>query len=327
MTMSFIVREKSGRWLLAGACAFGVITLMPFVPATAQSSDTTSRLERLERDMDTLNRSVFKGEKPSSAPAPYGAIDDGFQDRVNAFERDLRDLTGRSEELQNQLRNLNNTLNDLGTRMTALEARVGTAAISPSDASPSIPVSDPRDAVSSDPSSPVSIAPSLPVPVTPNAPAPSNSPTVEPLGNLSMSSETGQAVVSASDPTLAYENAMTMLKHKDYTGAEKAFSDFLTAFKDHQLAPNARYWLGETYFAQQKYDQSARVFAEGYQQAPKGPKAADNLLKLGLSLAATGNTTDACIALGQISKDFASGASAVRSRAVSEMKRMKCPGA
>jgi tol-pal system protein YbgF len=247
---------------------------------------------------------------------------------VNAFERDLRDLTGRTEELQNQLRNLNNTLSDLGTRMTALEARVGTAAISPLDTLPSVPVSDPSAAaVSSDPASPVSIAPSLPVPVTPNAPAPSNSPTVEPLGNLSMSSETGQAVVPASDPTLAYENAMTMLKQKNYTGAEKTFSDFLTAFKDHQLAPNARYWLGETYFAQQKYDQSARVFAEGYQQAPKGSKAADNLLKLGLSLAATGNTTDACIALGQISKDFPSGASAVRSRAVSEMKRMKCPGA
>lgn len=324
MTMSFIIREKSGRWLLAGACAFGVITLMPFVPATAQSSDTTSRLERLERDMDTLNRSVFKGEKPSSMPAPYGAVDDGLRDRVNAFERDLRDLTGRSEELQNQLRNMNNTLNDLGARMTALESRVGMSVPESSGTSNSmVPASSPVMPSSS----PVSIAPALPVSSAPNAPAPSNSPTVEPLGNLSMSSETGQSVIPASDPTLAYENAMTMLKQKDYAGAEKAFSDFLAVFKDHQLAPNAHYWLGETYFAQQKYDQSARVFAEGYQQAPKGSKAADNLLKLGLSLAATGNTADACIALDQISKDFPSGASAVRSRAVSEMKRMKCPGA
>ena len=134
------------------------------------------------------------------------------------------------------------------------------------------------------------------------------------------------AVVAAGDSTTAYENALTLLKQKDYAGAEKAFNDFIKSNEGNSLIPNARYWLGETYFAQKKYDGAARVFAEGYQGSPKGPKAADNLLKLGLSLAAMNNTADACVALQQIAKDFPSGASSVRTRADQEIKRLKCGG-
>src|SRR3546814_19535879 len=48
------------------------------------------------------------------------------------------------------------------------------------------------------------------------------------------------------------------------------------------------YWLGETYYVRQRYQDAAVAFLEGYQKYPKSPKAADNLLKLGMALGPVG---------------------------------------
>ena len=55
-------------------------------------------------------------------------------------------------------------------------------------------------------------------------------------------------------------------------------------YPNDPLAGNAQYWLGETYYVRKDYKNAAAAFAEGYQKYPKGPKAADDLLKLGMSL-------------------------------------------
>ena len=63
---------------------------------------------------------------------------------------------------------------------------------------------------------------------------------------------------------------------------------------DNKLAPAANYWLGDTLFLRKAYEEAARVFFEGYQRFPKGAKANDTLLKLGLSLARLGQVEEAC---------------------------------
>jgi tol-pal system protein YbgF len=224
------------------------------------------------------------------------------------LEQDLREFTNRAEEQGNLLNQINRGIEDLAVRMRAIEQG---AAQRPVPA----------------PISPLSTLNPVPPPTTgrgPNDPASSTSTTVEPLGVMTTNGTTGEAVVPPGDPTFLYENALELLKQRDYILAEKSLTDFLKSYPNHQLAANAKYWLGETYFVQDRFDQASRVFAEGYQKYPKGPKAADNLLKLGLSLAAQNNTDDACVALKQIAKDFPTGAGAVKSRASSEMKKLKC---
>ncbi len=114
------------------------------------------------------------------------------------------------------------------------------------------------------------------------------------------------------------------MKDGSYDQAETGLKDFIARFPDHTLTPNARYWLGETYYVRKDYTQAARVFAEAYQQAPKGPKGPDNLLKLGLSLAGMGNKKDACIALNQLQTEYGGTANPVIDRAGREMKTIGC---
>ena len=45
----------------------------------------------------------------------------------------------------------------------------------------------------------------------------------------------------------AYDHAFEALKGGDYVESSRRFRDFLAAFPAGQLAPNALYWLGESY--------------------------------------------------------------------------------
>ena len=71
---------------------------------------------------------------------------------------------------------------------------------------------------------------------------------------------------------------------------------FIQQFPNDQLAGNAQYWLGETYYVRKRYNDAATAFAFGYQKYPKSGKGADDLLKLGMSLGSLGQKQDACSA-------------------------------
>ena len=126
-------------------------------------------------------------------------------------------------------------------------------------------------------------------------------------------------------PDESYDHAYTMLRERRYDEAEKAFKDFLDRYPGHNLAANAKYWLGETYYVRGDFEHAARVFAEGYQQYPKGPKGPDNLLKLGMSLAGLGKKNDACLTYSQLKKEYPSGSQPILLRAAQEKDRLGCP--
>ncbi len=312
-------------------CAGVLLGTMLVSPIHAETMDT--RLSRIERDIDTLSRSVYKGEKPGHALASGVAaaqeIQNQFEARISQIEQDLRDLTNKSEEQGNAVTQVNRAMTDMVKRLSTLEQKQNGSAVAP--LSGSVTSSGPTPVASMAPSlngtAPIvstGVNTPLPILADPNGAAPMTSPTVQTMGTLETSPSNTEPSVSTTDPTFMYENALELLKQRDYPLAEKSLIDFLAQNPNHTLTPNAKYWLGESYFVQNKFDAAARVFAEGYQKYPKGAKAADNLLKLGLSLAATNKTPDACVALKQISKDFPNGATAVKVRAESEIKKLKC---
>ncbi len=314
----------------ASVAVLALIATLPVPMAFAQVGDADARLSRMERDIETLSRSVFKGEKPPAGAMNIGAGSQAFQEqtdgRLSQLESDLRELTGRVEEQGNTLNQINRTLMDIQTRVTRMEQGAGTTVLAPlpsTSSSSNLSVSSGGGENAATPADVSEPAPNI-LTDGPNGAASGTAPSVENFGNLPQNATT--SIPPETDPARAYENAISLLKQRDYSLAEKAFRDFLKVNPDHTLAPNAKYWLGEAYFAQNKYDQAARIFAEGYQKYPKGAKAADNLLKLGLSLAAKGNGADACVALGQIAKDFPNSAAAVRNRADQEMRKLKCGG-
>jgi tol-pal system protein YbgF len=153
--------------------------------------------------------------------------------------------------------------------------------------------------------------------------------TVQSLGTYTKQADAVSAsasVVQVSTGSAAqdYDRAYSYIKARDFDNAETAFDAFLKAHPNDDLTSNAKYWYGETFYVRGDYERSARVFAEGYQKYPRGPKAASNLLKLGMSLVGMGKPDDACIAFKQLKKDYSKSAIPVLKRADIEMGKINC---
>lgn len=299
------------RTVIAGAAVF--LLGGPF--AFAQSADTTAlinRINQLENQLQTLSRHVFRGDVPSSsraqvaAPASSDSFSGGGSDpatadilvRLSQLENQLREMTGRLEEREYEVSQLaarqDKALQDIEMRLGTLEGGGQAPAMPPAESSNAVP---PDQVLGEMPAE----NPSFPPAVT----------------------EIPENV--RATPEGLYEYGFTLLRQGDYPAAEKAFADFLSRYSDHALAGNSQYWLAETFYVRNDMNKAARLFAEGYQKYPKSSKAADNLLKLAISLSRLNKTQDACLTLGQLRKEFPDEKGPVAVRADQERTRIGCP--
>lgn len=291
----------------------GIATLLVFAhsgAALAQNVDVNNRLSRIENEIQTLSRAMFRGETPptgafAATPAEMAAQAE-MQNRLSTLEQDLRMLTGKVEEMSYELNRLK--------ALQQVQAQQPAAPQQHNNVQPPVAPGYPSVGMASTAVTQTQTAPNFSMD-DPNAAAPYDAPTAGQLGVLSSQSDT---------PTAAYEAAFTRLRAQDYAGAQSGFDAFIKSHPDHALVPNALYWLGETYYVRNDFVQATRIFAESYQKYPKGSKAPDSLLKLGMSLAAQGKTADACVALGQLKKEYPAGAAPVLTRGDQEMQKLNC---
>lgn len=152
---------------------------------------------------------------------------------------------------------------------------------------------------------------------------------VPPASTNPSTASAGQApgrILPEGDSATRYKHAFSFLMRHDYDTAEKAFREFVDGHGEDPLAGNAMYWLGETYYVREMFAKSAVTFAEGYEKYPASPKTADNLLKLGFSLARLKRTEDACVALAQLSDEFPNASATIKRQSLNESKRIGCKG-
>jgi tol-pal system protein YbgF len=121
-----------------------------------------------------------------------------------------------------------------------------------------------------------------------------------------------------------YHDAFKKLQDGDYAGAEKGFKAFLQSNPKHVLAGNAQYWLGETYYARRDYQNAMAAFAEGYKAYKASPKGPDNLLKLGVTLAALGRKADACAVFAKFNQDYPRATDLQKRRVQQERQKNGC---
>ncbi len=268
--------------------------------AFAQNYNMEQRLDRLERDISTLSRAVYKGDlsKQPSLAQSNDSLDTNYritvENRLSAMEQQLQQLTGQIEELNFRL----NKMQAQGNANTGL---------SPQQIPPGLTYQAPT------PNGPVQIGTTH---YNADAVQASDLPqTNQPTASSTLS-------FGASD-TQDYDAAFAQLKDGNYPAAQDGFKAFLDVHKDSSLVPNALYWLGETYYVQKQFGDAARIFAQGYQNHSESSKKEDYLLKLGLSLAGMEKKDDACIALMQLVKQGAQ-ETPVMSRAKQEAKKLGC---
>ncbi|PCI57170.1 MAG: tol-pal system protein YbgF [Alphaproteobacteria bacterium] len=244
--------------------------------------------------------------------------------RFQQMEKEIRRLTGQVEQQNYEIRRLRD---DLAKRVGDLEMRLRNVGQSGGG---NISVSSSGTPYMAQPSGSNAYKPPVATPsqVTKNPSSsfqyqpPSGAP--QALGTIHKSQNTGVVSKSPDSAPGAYDYAYSFIKARNFDRAEMEFAKFMSEYPNHPLVSNAKYWYGETFYVRGGYEKSARIFAEGYQQFPKGPKAASNLLKLGMALTGMGKTADACIAYKQLKKDYAQSSVSVLKRASTEMKRINC---
>ena len=75
--------------------------------------------------------------------------------------------------------------------------------------------------------------------------------------------------------------------------ARELFQDFLARFPKDELAPNAQYWLGETYYAEKKWNDAIVEFQKVLKEFKGSDKVPDALLKIGMAFQAQGDCENA----------------------------------
>jgi tol-pal system protein YbgF len=325
--------------------------------AWAQDAQTIDRINRLERDLQTLQRQVYRGGTPPASSSGGSSLTDAGSDgssaanrlnaRIDELENQIRQMTGRFEEVEfassQANRRIDKLVEDVDFRLNQLE-RGGQP-----QGQQSAPQTGSVEQVKPNAQQQGVPAPGTPVARGSTSSTPGQAPTKEgvlgsmpadaqgrPLAAPNQPQQQNQQTARATPPASAkgrlpagspqerYNYAYKLLVQSDYADAESAFREFLGAHPQDALAGNAQYWLGETYYVRGQYEPAAQAFLQGYQGYPKGAKAPDSLLKLGMSLSAMKKNPEACAALGQLGKEFASAPPHVKDAAIRERNKIGC---
>lgn len=290
------------------------LTVLPTAAGAQDISDMAERIQKLERDLSMLQRQ--SGGNGIAVPAGGGAAMGGdaasqLMLRLAEVERQMADLTGRMEETQHSVARVNtrvdNISKDMDFRLQQLEQHGGGAqAAAPAAA-------------------PAAGAPSTPAPAATGGQPGVFGVLPQSAANKPAAPQAAPAGLPAGSPEQQYNYASTLLRNGDYAGAQNALEAFVKQNPKHDLAGNAQYWLGETFYVRQDFKNAAVAFLDGYRNYPKNNKAPDNLLKLGLSMGALNQTKEACAALTRIPKEYPTASDVTKRRAESERDRLKCP--
>ena len=316
-------------------------------PASAQDNEIQTLLDQIrliQADLVDLQRDVYGEQAPARAPGGVAAqapapVDNRqllraaqVEVRLAGLEGEIRVLTGTAEQIQHladqNRQRMDRLIEDVDFRLIRLEDQL--VALTQALQGAGVVIGTPLPAPGAAPAAAAAVQAPLEIregdapgaagarvlgvlpadrPDERGLPVPGPPPTILPAGT----------------PEEQYAFAYGLLQQFRIVEAEQAFAEFLVGNEGHELFGMAQYWLGETFYVRDMFQKAALRFVEGYQKAPTGPKAADSLLKLGMSLARMDQTQDACATLGELAKQFPDPGAAVAQQAAAERQRIACP--
>jgi tol-pal system protein YbgF len=247
---------------------------MADVTGTATQQD----LMQLRGEVATAQQAAQRARSDAEAIA-LRAVDARLRAQTGDSERELTVVNRRLDALAASLTDLTARLDDLSGRVEALGRQVrGTATpvpAAPAPAAPSPAAPAPRAATPAVPPPPAGSTPTAPTPAPGARPA-----------------------TNALQPQDIYQTAYIDFSKGSYALAMAGFREFLRRFPDHQLAGNAQYWIGETYYSQARaaanagqadkvtpeLEQAVQEFRKVLANYPRSEKAPTALYKEALAL-------------------------------------------
>jgi tol-pal system protein YbgF len=302
---------------------------------------------------------IFHHQAAPPADIPEGAPGDPGEAaalvvRINRLEEELRQAYGQIEELQNAQHRLEAQLQKfrqdvefrLGDRSgggAPPDSDVAEAPLAPDEpavaprprrsdafdpnADPNAPGA-PRPLGTTPPSAPLvrespppmaheQPAPGAPLelgraPIAPVSPPPSG-PTI-----------VGTGVAMLDQPHEQFNAALQAFQAGQYPEAENGFKAFLAANPAHRLTPDAVFYIGETYLQRSRPREAAEQFLKVTTDYSKSSRAPESMVRLGQTLAALGNSEQACATLGEFGKRYPTASASVKKLAERESAKDHC---
>lgn len=178
-----------------------------------------------------------------------------------------------------------------------------------------------------------------PLPATPLT-APASAPQTAPISGMSgMSDATGNAaygqqeaqapaastwgqpspqpVVQApqKDISLAlFDAGVNAYNARKYEEAQRSFTDFLKNYKEHNLVPEAQYYLAECYFQRNQFADAALAYDTVIKKYPASSRAPGAYLKQGISFSKLNQSAAAKARMQELIKKFPNSPEAARAK-------------
>lgn len=246
------------------------------------------------------------------APVTVDPVIVRLQDRVDDLERQLRKTTGDNERLLRErdlaradAERLEKLVNDLLAQQAAASAAAAAAAATPEPAPPP-PKPTPKPAPK--PSPPPKPAEAAPTPAS-----------------VATTTDPAAPAVASADSAAAYRAVRSQLMRGDTAGAETGLRQWIGQYPNDPLAPEAKFWLGQTLLGRAANDEAAKVFVDLLRAHPKAAVAPEAMGRLGVALTRMGQKAQGCAAFADIARRYPTAAPAVKARADEEARKAGCP--
>jgi len=112
------------------------------------------------------------------------------------------------------------------------------------------------------------------------------------------------AAVASADVADSYQKALILVGQGKQAEARAAFQQVFDAEPTGQLADNALFWIGETYYAAGDYPNAMRYYQRVINEFPGQNKAPDAMFKLALAYVKTGDIVEARRTLGECIRKY-----------------------
>lgn len=294
-------------------------------PAEAQrrAGDVSERqlieaVRQLQQDVGDLERYVYNAPEQPSGGATVSVPDGGLpatailSERVDNLEASVRSLTGEVEQLNyrvNQLsQRMETVIADIDLRLRQLEGGGGSSGATYS--STLAPDQGGEMAINAAPMGGGDVDTGFVAP-SGGAGAPQT------LGMVS-------ATALAGNEDADFEIGMQLLRQGDFDGAQSTFEGFIESYPSSDRLGEANFWLGESLYVRGRYADAATAYLTSARDHADGEKAPDSLLKLGMSLAALGQTDQACSAFNQVARSYPNASERLSRNVARELAANNC---
>lgn len=109
---------------------------------------------------------------------------------------------------------------------------------------------------------------------------------------------------ATSDPESVYQTAYNDYLRGNYDLAERQFQDYLATFPDSELADNAVYWIGESYYRQRRFRQAIEQFDQVLNRYPRSDKLPSAVLKKGYAHLELGERSQGVVQLQYVLREY-----------------------